>query len=216
MAVLFANSLVVPHISASQNSLHDVVQKRSEAGHDGAGEIGDKQGITDAMERLRRTVNGKALVRNHCQSRGRDVLVEESTEITHISGCNLILKTRKTTTTQDDRRELDFTIHADLAYLTTPSSVQPQSFSQCKPIEGAVLKVMSRTQPGKAVHASRRLNSESASRMSKVEEPEIQTSRGDLSFFFPDALTARKAARALDQALKACGGKEWPDEDDLP
>jgi hypothetical protein len=25
-----------------------------------------------------------------------------------------------------------------------------------------------------------------------------------------------KAGHALDDAMKKCGGKEWPDEDDLP
>jgi hypothetical protein len=217
MAVLFGFFLVEPQIVVSQNSLQ-VVQERGEAARDKTGRIADKRRISDATERLRQTVNGKALVRNHCQSKGRDFRVEESTEIVQISGCNLVLTTRKTTTSQDGQRELEFTVRADLADLTTPSSVEPQNFSQCKPVEGAVLKVMSRAQPGKALQASRRLNSESASATSKVkvEEPEIQTSRSDLSFFFPDPVTARKAARALDQALKVCGGKEWPDEDDLP
>jgi hypothetical protein len=215
MPMLFGFFVVEPQIVVSQNSLQ-VVQESSEAARDGGGRLADKRRISDATERLRQTVNGKALVRNHCQSKGRDFRVEESTEIVQISGCNLVLTTRKTTTSQDGRRELEFTLRADLADLTTPSSIQPQTFSQCKPVEGAVLRVMSRTQPGKAVQAIRRLSSNSASGTSKVVGPEIKTSRSDISFFFPDALTARKAARALNQALKGCGGKEWPDEDDLP
>jgi hypothetical protein len=37
-----------------------------------------------------------------------------------------------------------------------------------------------------------------------------------LSFFFSDEAKAKKAARSLDRAVRSCGGKEWPDEDDLP
>jgi hypothetical protein len=34
--------------------------------------------------------------------------------------------------------------------------------------------------------------------------------------FFADPAAAKHAAKALDRAIKACGGREWPDEDDLP
>jgi hypothetical protein len=175
-----------------------------------------KQSLADVMARLKRSVNGKAMVRNQCRSQGKDFEVDESTEIADISGCKVIFKTRKSTISPEGRREVEFTLDADLADLTTPPSVDPQSFSQCKPVEGAVLKVMSRAQPGKAVRATRQLTSPSTSGTSKAAEAEVQPARRDLSLFFPDPVTARRAARALDQALKLCGGKEWPDEDDLP
>jgi hypothetical protein len=216
-AVLFGLFLVVPQIVFSQNTLHLVTgQERGEADREKEGKPADKQTIADATERLRRSVNGKAIVRNHCQSKGNDVQVEESSEITQISGCDLILKTRKTTTLPDGPRRLEFTLYAHLADLTTPASVEPQSFAECKPSAGAILKVMSRAQPGKTVRATRRLISDPGTGASKSEQSETQTTRSDFSFFFSDAVTARRAARALDQALKVCGGKEWPDEDDIP
>jgi hypothetical protein len=217
ITVLFGLSVVVTQPVVSQNSFPVVpYQERSDADRERAGRTAGKQSIAAATERLRRSVNGKALVGNRCQSKGSDVQVEESTEITHTSGCDLILKTRKRTTSQDGRRELEFTLFAELSDLTTPASVQPQSFSQCQSVQGAILKVMSRARPGKVVRATRRSNSNSGSGTSKTEEPEAQTIRRDLSFFFPDTVTATKAARALDQAVKVCGGEEWPDEDDLP
>jgi hypothetical protein len=217
LAVLFGLSLGVPQTVVSQNFLRvEPYQERGEADREKEGKPASKQSIADAMERLRRSVNGKAIVRNHCQSKGNDVQVEESSEITQISGCDLILKTRKTTTLPDGPRQLEFTLYAHLADLTTPASVEPQSFAECKPTAGAILKVMSRAQPGKTVRATRRLISDPGSGASKSEQTETQTTRSDFSFFFSDAALARKAVLALDQALKVCGGKEWPDEDDLP
>jgi hypothetical protein len=72
---------------------------------------------------------------------------------------------------------------------------------------------MSRTGPGKSLHAVRR-----SSPPNTVENAEAQIRRHDLSFFFPDEAKTKKAARALEQeqAVRRCGGKEWPDEDDLP
>ena len=102
-----------------------------------------------------------------------------------------------------------FTLYANLAELTTPTSVQPL-ISPCKPVDGPILKVMSRTEPGKTLRSMRRLNVQS------FPGTEEQSIRRDLSFFFSDAAAANKAARALDRAIEACGGKEWPDEDDLP
>jgi len=176
----------------------------------------NKQSLAEVMARLKRSVNGKATVRNQCHSQGKDFEVDESTEIAEISGCKVIFKTRKTTISPEGRREVEFSLDADLADLTTPPSVDAQSFSQCKPVEGAVLKVMSRAQPGKAVRTTRQLISGSTSGPSKSGEVEAQPPRRDISLFFSDPVTARRAARALDQALKMCGGKEWPDEDDLP
>ena len=217
LAVLFGLSLGVPQTVVSQDFLRvEPYQERGEAEPERPGKPADKQTIADAMERLRRSVNGKAIVHNCHQSKGHDVKVEEGSEITQITGCDLILKTRKMTTLQDGPRELEFTLYAHLADLTTPASVEPQSFSECKPATGAILKVMSRAQPGKTVRATRRLISDPGSGASKSEQSKTQTTRSDLSFFFSDAVAAQKAARALDQALKVCGGKEWPDEDDLP
>jgi hypothetical protein len=217
LAVLFGLSLGVPQTVVSQDFLRvEPYQERGEAEPERPGKPADKQTIADAMERLRRSVNGKAIVHNCHQSKGHDVKVEEGSEITQITGCDLILKTRKMTTLQDGPRELEFTLYAHLADLTTPASVEPQSFSECKPATGAILKVMSRAQPGKRVRATRRSMAESANGASKAEQPETQITTGDLSFFFSDADMARKAARALDQALKVCGATEWPDEDDLP
>ena len=217
LAVLFGLSLGVPQTVVSQDFLRvEPYQERGEAEPERPGKPADKQTIADAMERLRRSVNGKAIVHNCHQSKGHDVKVEEGSEITQITGCDLILKTRKMTTLQDGPRELEFTLYAHLADLTTPASVEPQSFSECKPATGAILKVMSRAQPGKTVRATRRLISDPGSGASKSEQSKTQTTRSDLSFFFSDAVAAQKAARALDQAAKVCGGKEWPDEDDLP
>ena len=217
LAVLFGLCLAVPQTLVSQNFLQvGPYQEHGEAEHEKPGKPADKQSIAEAMARLRRSVNGKAIVHNCHQSKGHDVKVEEGSEITQITGCDLILKTRKMTTLQDGPRGLEFTLYAHLADLTTPASVEPQSFAECKPTAGAILKVMSRAQPGKTVRATRRLISDPGSGASKSEQTETQTTRSDFSFFFSDAVTARKAARALDQALKVCGGKEWPDEDDLP
>jgi hypothetical protein len=215
LAVLVGLFLGVPQTVISQSYLV-TGQESGESDRERLGKPASKQSIAEATERLRRSVNGKAIVHNCHQSKGHDVRVEESSEITQITGCDLILKTRKTTTLPDGPRELEFTLYAHLADLTTPASVEPQSFSECKPATGAILKVMSRAQPGKRVRATRRSMAESANGASKAEQPETQIATGDLSFFFSDADMARKAARALDQALKVCGATEWPDEDDLP
>jgi len=196
-------------------------QERRDSDREGAGGTASKQNIAGATERLSRSVNGRAMVRNVCQSKGSDIQVEERTEITQTSGCDLVFKTRKTTSLPDGQQEVEFTLYVHLADLTTPSSVEPQSFSQCKTTQGAVLKVMSRVQPGKVLRATRRSSFIPSAggtelRSSKPEEPETATTRSDLSFFFSDAVSAAKAARALERAVKVCGGKEWPDEDDLP
>jgi hypothetical protein len=173
----------------------------------------DNPTIAEKMETLRRSVNGKAKVRTRCTSQEREIEIEETTEIVGLSGCSLTLRTRKITTrgSHNDRSELDLTVYANLADLTTPASVQPQTFSQCKSVDGPVLKVMSRAEPGKSLRAARRSTSPNP-----TENAETEIRRNDLSYFFPDEAKAKKAARALDQAVRRCGGKEWPDEDDLP
>lgn len=172
--------------------------------------------LDEITNQLKRSVNGKAVVHNQCQRQGRAVLVEEGTEITEVSGCKATFKTRKTSTSPEGRRVLEFTMYVNLAELTTPPSVEPQAFAQCQPTDGSVLRVVSQAQPGKKIRTTRRATSESANGIPNADQPEQEISRKDLSLFFPDAAAARKAARALDHAVKRCGGKEWPDEDDLP
>jgi hypothetical protein len=167
--------------------------------------------IAEKTEALRQSVNSKAVVRTRCKSQGHEVEIEEVTNIVDVSSCKLIVQTRKTTKSGSDRRELVFTLYANLAELTTPVSVQPQTFLGCASLEGPVLKVMSRTGPGKSLREVRRSGSTNA-----VENAESQTRRKDLSFFFADEAKAKKAARALDRAVRRCGGTGWPDEDDLP
>jgi hypothetical protein len=167
---------------------------------------GDVQSILKATERLKRAVNGNSVVQNQCQIQGHTVQVEESTEISEADGCHLIVSTVKTSDPGEGRQPLRFTMHANLADLSTPASVEPQSFSGCKPGNGMLLKVMIRVQPGKSIPTSR----------SSTSQPSIALARKDLSFFFSDAVIARRAARALDRAVAVCGGTEWPDEDDLP
>ena len=124
---------------------------------------------------------------------------------------HLIVQTRKITNPAATRANSS-TLYADLADLTTPASVEPQTFSQCTGVDGPVLiRAMSRTGPRQSLHAVRR-----SSPPNTVENAEAQIRRHDLSFFFPDEAKTKKAARALEQAVRRCGGKEWPDEDDLP
>jgi len=167
-----------------------------------------KQQLGELAERLRRLVNAKAAVKNQCQVQGQQVQVEESSQITEIGACKIILVTGKTTGIPAGPGQVEFTLSANLADLTTPTSVQKQTFSQCKPLAGDVVKVMSRAAPGKTVHVTRREN--------KVEAKQTDSLRGDLSFFFPNLASARTAAQLLDRLVRGCGGTEWPDEDDLP
>jgi hypothetical protein len=180
-------------------------QERTEKKEARARKPGDVQSILKATDLLKRVVNGNSVVKNQCQIRGRTAEVQENTEISEADGCNLIVRTVKTSGYGEDRRQLQFTVRASLADLTTPASVEPQTFSGCKPGNGVLLKVMSRVQPGKSIPTSR----------SSTAQAETAPARKDLSFFFSDAVIARRA-RALDHAVAACGGREWPDEDDLP
>lgn len=167
-----------------------------------------KEQMREFSERLRRLVNGKAAVKNQCQLQGQQVEVDESSQISEISGCKITLVTGKTTDFASGPRQVEFTLSANLADLTTPAAVQTQAFAQCKPIGGVVVKLMSRAAPGKTVRVSRRENSANAN--------PTESLRGDLSFFFPDLAAAQRAARTLDRMVKTCGGNEWPDDDDLP
>jgi hypothetical protein len=175
-----------------------------------------KKSVAEATERLRLTVNNDALVRTQCLSQGQTVEVEEGTRVTDVDGCKFTFKTVKTTISHGDRQRLEFILYTDLADLTTPPSVQPQTFSHCKPVSGAVVKVMSRADVGKTVRATRLSEPEPSKGNSTSGRIETETLRRDLSLFFPSAAAAAKAGRALGDAIQACGGKEWPDDDDLP
>ena len=214
----FLFGFVIPPVVVSQNTVLRIAS--SFGSHQGRDEDrerskkpGSPQSINAATQRLKQAINGKSVARNLCHSQQRDVRIEETTEISQTKGCHVIVQTRKTSTSGDERREIQFTLDANLSDLTMPVSVEPQSFSQCKPIDGTVLKVMSRAEPGKSVRTTRRTISEGA--VAKGNGDELKP-RADLSFFFSDEVAARKAARLLDRAVKLCGGKEWPDEDDLP
>lgn len=167
-----------------------------------------KAQMAELAERLRRLVNGKAAVKNQCQVQGQEVQVEESSQINEISGCRVVLVTTKAIGLTPDLRQVEFTLSANLADLTVPTAVQTQTFAQCKPIDGTVVKVMIRAAPGKTVLVTRR--------QSKSDAKQSDTLRGDLSFFFPNLAAAQRAARIMDRMVKSCGGQEWPDEDDLP
>src|SRR5205814_731048 len=99
----------------------------------------------------------------NCESGGHPVEVEETTEVLEATECNLILRTRKNSKSAGSDRQLEFALYVDLADLTFPSTVQQQSFSRCKPVGGQVVRLMSRTQPGKTVRSTRRANSSKAS-----------------------------------------------------
>jgi hypothetical protein len=161
------------------------------------------------MDNLRQSVNGKAMVRTRCTSQDHEV--EEMTEIVGVSGCIWSYRPVRLRHPAATGANSKSTLYADLADLTTPASVEPQTFSQCTGVDGPVLiRAMSRTGPRKSSHAVRR-----SSPPNTVENAEAQIRRHDLSFFFPDEAKTKKAARALEQAVRRCGGKEWPDEDDL-
>lgn len=172
--------------------------------------------ISVAASEFQKAVNGKASVRNRCQVQGKENEIDENSEIVETDRCKLVLKTVKTThsdvspnTSSTTRQQsVEFTIHADLSELTTPVLVEPQKFAQCDAGAG-VLRVSSRSDPKNSMQVIRR------SQVDKTGEGEKETRR-DLSLFFGDPKAAKKAADALDRAIKACGGKEWPDEDDLP
>jgi hypothetical protein len=216
-AVMLAVAIFWPGFVVSQTYSTPIVhQEHSESDREKNTTPPNNQRLGEITDRLRRNVNGKAVVRNQCESGGEAVEVEESTEVTEINGCKMTFKTLKTSTSPDGRRGLEFTIYANLAELTTPASVAKQTFPHCQPSGGDVLKVMSQAEPGKKIRATRRATSRSAMGTSGSDEAEVEIARSDLSFFFADPIAAKKAARLLDQAVKLCGGKEWPDEDDLP
>jgi hypothetical protein len=179
----------------------------------------NRQTISTATEELQRAVNGNAFVRNRCSISGKEIKVEESSEIVQTDRCKLIVRTKKTTLgmnhqtslSPDPQQSIEFMIYVDLSDLTTPVLVETQDFAHCEGGVG-VLKVSSRSNPQHSIEVIRRPQ---RTPPAKPEKGAKQTRR-DLSLFFVDPKAAKKAAVALDRAVKACGGQEWPDEDDLP
>jgi hypothetical protein len=174
--------------------------------------------ISGATREFQQAVNGKASVRNLCHSQGKDSEIEETAEVVETDRCKVVVKARKTThagnaqgNSTDRQQRVEFTVYADLSELTTPILVEPQKFAQCDAGGDGVLRVSSRSDPKKPIRVVRR----SPNDPTKPDEGTKQTRR-DLSLFFADPASARRAASALDRAVKACGGREWPDEDDLP
>lgn len=187
------------------------------------------QDISAAMAKFEKAVNGNAIVRNRCQFQGKDVEIEETAEIVEKDGCKLVVRARKVTRAPkksltdhqsgDDKeqsagedQEIEFTVYADLSELTTPALLETQKFRQCEAGGAGVLKVSSRSEPGKIMQVIRRSETNGTSK----EHPEVKQTRRDLSLFFSAPAAAEKARKALDRAVESCGGKEWPDEDDLP
>ena len=107
--------------------------------------------------------------------------------------------------------EIEFTVYADLSELTNPVLVERQKFAQCEAGAAGVLKVSSRSEPGKTMQVTRRSQSGAT-----LEKQEVKQTRRDLILFFSSPAAAEKARKALERSVKSCGGKEWPDEDDLP
>lgn len=186
-----------------------------------------------------RAVNGRAIVRNRCRVQRIDSEIEETTEVIKTDGCKLILRTRKVTRAADDQalnrpseaqkkssadhpasvgqesdtqQEVEFVMYVDLSELTTPVFVERQKFGQCEAGGTGVLKVSSRSAPGKAMPVIRRSNANRAAK----DGAELKQTRRDLSLFFSAPAAAEKARKALERAVRSCGGNEWPDEDDLP
>jgi hypothetical protein len=202
---------------------------------------GNSNEILASTRKFQRAVNGNAIVRNRCRVQGKDIEIEETTDVIKTDGCKLVVKARKVTRPADVRaidspadegkkssmdhrpaddqkqsangpREIEFIVYADLSELTTPVLVETQKFGQCEAGGAGVLKVSSRSEPGKAMQVIRRSE---ANGTTKDHEGVTQTRR-DLSLFFSIPAAAEKARKALELAVKTCGGNEWPDEDDLP
>lgn len=216
--------LLAPHVGGQRTEAPLTVVARvdfseTQQEEEGARQPANSQTISSATRDFRRAVNGKALVRNQCLARDMSVEIEETAQVLEVDKCNVVIKTVKTTHTgKDDKHSsvdsqpaVEFMIHADLSDLTTPVLVETQKFTQCDAGGVGVLRVSSRSDPQKPVQVIRR------SQPSPATGPQgAKQTRRDLSLFFADPAAAKKAANALDRAVKACGGKEWPDEDDLP
>jgi hypothetical protein len=201
---------------------------------------GNSREILASTREFERAVNGNAIVRNRCPVQGRDIEIEESAEVIKTDGCKLVVKVRKVTRAGDarvidnpaeegkrpsmdhpaddqkqsanGRQEIEFIVYVDLSELTTPVLVETQKFGQCEAGGAGVLRVSSRSEPGKAMQVIRRSEANGTTK----EHEGVKQARRDLSLFFSVPATAEKARKALELAVKSCGGNEWPDEDDLP
>jgi len=194
--------------------------------------------ILAATGDFERAVNGSAIVRNRCRVQGKESEIEETAEIFKRDGCKLVVRARKITRdlgdqavghpaeaekgaptdSPSDRRkpvaqqEIEFTVYADLSELTTPVLLETQKFNQCEVAGERVLKVSSRAEPGKTIQVIRKLQADGSAR----DDPGAKQARRDLSLFFASPVAAERARKMLERAVQSCGGKEWPDEDDLP
>jgi hypothetical protein len=202
---------------------------------------GNSEDILASTRQFQRVVNGNAIVRNRCRVQGKDIEIEETAEVIQTDGCKLVVRARKMTRPADARaigspaeegkepsmdhrsadgqkqsanarQEIEFIVYADLSELTTPVLVETQKFGQCEAGGAGVLKVSSRSEPGKTMQVIRR----SEANGTTSEHEGVKQTRRDLSLFFSVPATAEKARKALELAVKSCGGNEWPDEDDLP
>jgi len=201
----------------------------------------NSQDVLEATGKFEKAVNGSALVRNRCRFQGRDIEIEETAEVIERDGCKLVVRARKVTRaavppaaggpaeaekkTSTDRQPADsnehsakgdkgieFMVYGDLSELTTPVLVEKEKFGQCEAGGAGVLKVSSRSEPGKAMHVIRRSEANGTIK----EHDGVKQTRRDLSLFFSVPAAAEKARKALELAVISCGGKQWPDEDDLP
>lgn len=180
-----------------------------------SGQTGTSREIMASTLALEQAVNGKAVVRNRCRAQGKDSEIEEAAEVIQRDRCKLVFRARKATRAagaQDTKQEIEFMLYTDLSELTTPVLLETQKFGQCEATGAPVLKVSSRSAPGKAIQVTRRshVNGE------PTKDTDVQQTRRDLSLFFLRPAAAEKARKALERAVQSCGGKEWPDEDDLP
>jgi len=202
---------------------------------------GSSKDILASTRKFERAVNGNAIVRNRCRVQGKDIEIEETAEVIQTDGCKLVVKARKVTRPADaraidspadegkkssrdhrfaddpkqsasGRQEVEFIVYADLSELTTPVVVETQKFGQCEGGGAVVLKVSSRSQPGKAMQVIRKSEANGTTK----DHEGVRQTRRDLSLFFSVPAAAEKARKALELAVKSCGGNEWPDEDDLP
>ena len=201
---------------------------------------GYSQNVSASTEGLRRAVNGSAIVRNRCRAQGKDIEIEETAEVIERDGCKLVVRVRKVTRAAhsqaagdpaagkksssnrqptdgqeqsgDRQQEIEFMVYADLSELTTPVLIEKQRFGQCQAGGDGVVKVTGRSEPGKAVQVIRKSPTNGAA----TEDKGVKQKRRDLSLFFSVPAAAEKARKALERAVESCGGKEWPDEDDLP
>ncbi|HEX4782764.1 MAG TPA: hypothetical protein VH350_00390 [Candidatus Sulfotelmatobacter sp.] len=202
--------------------LHEVVlSTRAQEAEERDRRPASSREILKATGDFARTVNGNAVVRNRCRVQGKESEIEETAEVIKRDGCKLILKARKVTAEADDQavghaaaaqQEIEFTMYADLSELTTPVLVETQKFDQCESTGAPVLKLSSRSEPGKILQVIRKSHADGGTK----DDAGAKQTRRDLSLFFSSAAAAEKARRALARAVRSCGGKEWPDEDDLP